>query len=333
MSLILDRLRADFRLSIITLLGCSALLGVTPFAVYRFVQGQIVAGAVDCMILAGILLTMVYAWRYDDTWHSGLFMSVFACGGAAVVASLQGDGTGILWVYPAIMASFFMTTQVAATCISVITVLVLALLLNDVAFNSGEQLATFVTTCIIVSACAFIFSRRNDDQRRKLRDEAAYDSLTGIKNRRAMDAELDNVVMQAQFNDTSHVLVMIDLDHFKRINDSHGHNVGDQVLIQCARALQSGIRNTDQLFRYGGEEFVIVYHGIEHHRIDAVLSHLRRRVMAQVRSPSGAVTASFGAAILNANESWVSWRDRADKAMYWAKKAGRNCYVIDEYGL
>lgn len=320
-------MQADFRLSVITLLGVCALIGISPFAVYRFLDGQIVAGIVDAAILAGVLLTVGYAYRTRRIRRAGLLLSIFVCSGAVVVAMMQGDG-GLFWVYPAVMATFFMTGPRAAVGLSILTVMVL--LWHHSIFDSFEQMASFVATYLTVSACAYVFAQRSGSQQQALEGLALLDSLTGIKNRRAMDVALQHAAARAENANTSYTVVMLDLDHFKRINDIHGHDTGDKVLIQCAQVLGDSIRDMDQLYRYGGEEFVILLHGATPNRIDGVLAHLRSRVATHVSSPSGPVTVSLGAAVLHPGEDWRQWFKRADGALYRAKNAGRNCYVIDD---
>lgn len=146
-------LRTDFRLSVITLLAACALIGISPFAIYRFAGGQFTAATVDLAILAGVVLIAGYAYTTQKTRGAGLLMSAVACSGAVAVAMMQRD-VGVFWVYPAILATFFMANRCAAIVISVLTVL--ALVLQPAIFDSTAQLAAFGATCVIVSACAYI---------------------------------------------------------------------------------------------------------------------------------------------------------------------------------
>ncbi len=322
----LHRLSTDFRLSIISMLGACAMLGVTPFAFYRFYSGDMISGIVDCMILASIVLTVAYAWRTGDTRRSGPVMMVFTLAGGVAVSTMQGD-VGIFWMFPPFIVSFFLSTPLVAVIINCFAVLVLVI--HNVAFDSREQMLAFVATSIIASACAYIFALRNESQRLQLVRLATFDPLTGVKNRRAMDAELQNAVANAARTRVSYALVVLDLDHFKRINDAHGHSVGDTVLVQCAHLVQHNIRQADHLFRFGGEEFVILLTGIQQDGLDTVLAKLRQKMARELKGPDGPVTASFGAALLQERESWESWLVRADAALYRAKDAGRDCSVLD----
>ena len=104
----LYRLKTDLRLSIITLLGVSGLVGITPFAVMRFMQDNILAGAVDLLIMLSIFAGMVYAWITGDTARSGFFMAVVSGSGAVAVGAIVGE-PGLFWLYPVLVTSFFLT--------------------------------------------------------------------------------------------------------------------------------------------------------------------------------------------------------------------------------
>ncbi|MEC7727826.1 MAG: GGDEF domain-containing protein, partial [Pseudomonadota bacterium] len=114
----LYRLKTDFRLSIITLLGASAVLGITPFAVLRFLQGNVVAGSVDALILLGITGSVLYAWITGDTRRSGLVCALVACGGAVTVGAVVGE-PGLFWLYPCLVTTFFLTTPRIAVVLNI----------------------------------------------------------------------------------------------------------------------------------------------------------------------------------------------------------------------
>ena len=322
----LDRLRTDFQLSIITLLGACAILGITPFAIFRFYSGDLASGFVDLAILAAVVLTVAYAWRTGSTARSGLLMALFTCSGATLVATMQGD-VGIFWSFPTFVTSFFLTRPLVAVAINASCILVLAV--HNVAFDSAEQMWSFIATSLVISACAFIFALRNDTQRLQLEQLATFDPLTGIRNRRAMDDELQGAVASASRTQLPYALVMLDLDHFKRINDTHGHSVGDKVLVQVAQLLERNLRQVDSLFRFGGEEFVILLTNTRKEGLESVIRSLRQKMADELIGPDGPVTASFGAALLRPHESSEAWLARADAALYRAKDAGRDCFVLD----
>jgi len=133
----LYRLKTDFRLSIITLLAISAILGITPFAVMRFVQGNVLAGVVDLGIMLAITAGMIYAWITGDTARSGFAMALVACGGAVTVGALVGE-PGLFWLYPCLVTSFFLTEPRYAIFINLAAVV--ALMVHGVAFSSLVQM-------------------------------------------------------------------------------------------------------------------------------------------------------------------------------------------------
>ncbi len=323
----LHRLKTDFRLSIITLLGASGILGITPFAAMRFLQGNTLAGFVDSAILLGILATLIYAWVTEDTRKSGTVLAVIACSGAVVVGTIVGE-PGLFWLYPCLVTSFFLANPRIAVVLNITSVV--ALIVHGGAFHSDVQMWSFASTSLVVSACAYVFAHRNKDQRDRLEHLATIDPLTGIKNRRSMDQELGLALTSAERTGLSYALVLLDIDHFKKINDDHGHGVGDDVLIDLVALLKQNTRKSDQLFRYGGEEFVLLLPGVDGIGLKAVMNNLQQVLRKYMKSPGGSVTASFGVALLRHGESVDSWLARADAALYEAKETGRDKIVFSD---
>jgi diguanylate cyclase len=169
------------------------------------------------------------------------------------------------------------------------------------------------------------------------RQEMALDPLTRLFNRGALDERLERTACLAALTGQDAALFMVDLDHFKQVNDTHGHPVGDLVLKAVADAcVRCFPRQRDFVARYGGEEIAIV-------GFDAPVSSLKmlgERILAAVRTvkvqtPAGAVvtlTASVGVAPLRPGETAPEWMRRADEALYAAKNGGRNRAVIAEAG-
>jgi diguanylate cyclase (GGDEF)-like protein len=181
-------------------------------------------------------------------------------------------------------------------------------------------------------------NRRLREQKQALKDAlenirlmATRDELTGLSNRRHMLETLEMEDEQLSRGREPYCLALFDLDHFKRINDAHGHGVGDQVLRDFAIAVQVGLRTTDLLARWGGEEFLMLLRCA-----DAGQSlHAVQRVCAITAAcelgglPAGAVTVSAGLAVRRPGEPLGLVIDRADKRLYAAKAAGRNRLVFD----
>jgi two-component system cell cycle response regulator len=157
---------------------------------------------------------------------------------------------------------------------------------------------------------------------------ATTDALTGLVNRRAFsDWALRELRRTQRYKDAMSV-ILLDIDHFKHINDRFGHAAGDLVLGSVARLLMAGIRNCDVLARWGGEEFVLALPSTPLAGAHEVAERARRSLeSANIVTEQGQqipVTASFGVAQIDAHESLEQLVDRADRAMYSAKSSGRN---------
>lgn len=153
------------------------------------------------------------------------------------------------------------------------------------------------------------------------------DPLTGALNRRGMELALSREIARAQRLNARLSLAMLDLDHFKKINDVHGHETGDQMLIHFTSLLRSVMRKSDALIRYGGEEFTLILPDTDARGAHFVLGRLQQvmsRTPLYFESRSINTTFSAGIATLKADENGHALLRRADEAVYAAKNAGRN---------
>jgi len=163
-------------------------------------------------------------------------------------------------------------------------------------------------------------------ERTRMQALAERDGLTGLYNRRAGENLLSKLVASPERSDA---LVIFDIDHFKRINDTHGHPVGDEVLRQVARRCEGLLRREDVFARWGGEEFLVLVRGTREDGGANAAEHLRNAICATPIEPVGIVSASFGVARFRPSDSVESWVARADSALYAAKSAGRNRVASD----
>ena len=163
----------------------------------------------------------------------------------------------------------------------------------------------------------------------KLRRLATIDDLTGVLNRRGMEQSLDDFEEAAQ----GMTLVMLDIDHFKHINDRHGHDCGDEVLRRVAAVVAANLRASDVFGRWGGEEFLVASQGTRMRDAARLAEKLRERVQASDITVAGtriAVTASFGVALSPPGVPAAAALKRADEALYRAKADGRNRVETDK---
>ncbi|MES9969353.1 MAG: diguanylate cyclase [Candidatus Thiodiazotropha sp.] len=158
---------------------------------------------------------------------------------------------------------------------------------------------------------------------------AETDRLTQIYNRTKFDDELKNQIAWAGLTNNYFGLIMLDLDHFKKVNDNYGHDVGDKVLKTTVELLHKRIRKSDILARWGGEEFMIITPQIQQDDLLSMVESLRIAIEEIEHDQAGTVTASFGASMLTPNDNIKSLLKRVDMALYRSKNSGRNrCTIL-----
>ncbi len=167
---------------------------------------------------------------------------------------------------------------------------------------------------------------------------ALTDSLTGLYNRRYLEVHLQKLLNNNETRRKALGILMLDIDHFKKVNDTHGHNVGDEVLKEYASRLVDSVRSFDLVARLGGEEFVILLPDVTEKRSHFIAERLRTEIAGKPFScsvPGGKlnVTTSIGGAIIESGgHSSIDVLKRADDALYQAKNSGRDCVVFETIG-
>ncbi len=190
-----------------------------------------------------------------------------------------------------------------------------------------ERLATTVAVCV-----------ENAINHERLANLGLTDPLTEVNNRRFFDQRLEEEIMRTMRGKAPLACLLIDVDHFKRINDNHGHQAGDSVLRQVAAVLRQHLRGQDVLARYGGEEFVALLSSATLERAEVIAERIRmaleQRVLPLESGDSLRITASIGVSVLHPQQHHGEFRrlgmelvERADQALYRAKESGRNRVV------
>jgi len=174
--------------------------------------------------------------------------------------------------------------------------------------------------------CALVYPLRNAVTYRLAVERALRDPLTGALNRAALEEALQREVEVARRQAAPLAVLVIDVDHFKAVNDTYGHRFGDDVLRTVAHALSDTIRRSDAFYRYGGEEFVVLASHTQPMGAQQLAERIRSNVAAigTVGGQAMRVTVSIGVACLRADESGEALFQRADRALYRAKENGRD---------
>ena len=171
--------------------------------------------------------------------------------------------------------------------------------------------------------------RTRGKRARELSQLIARDSLTGLYNHTHILKALDEQIKLAQRNNSQLCFVMIDIDHFKQVNDNHGHPVGDEVIKNLALFLSQRLRKTDYIGRYGGEEFAMVLPGVGLDDATNIMNDIRNNFSHLLHGGQAAISSTFSCGIaLYQGQKSSELIELADQAMYLAKREGRNCVKV-----
>ena len=323
----LDLLRRNSQLGLITLLGLTTAFTVACFAVFRAWRGETAAALIDLGIVIAISGPVVYAIRTGRTEGPGSLLCVMNSLCSAVACWLLGEPS-VPWMYLVLMTNFFIATPKLALPSNV--ALTVAVLLVPRLFDGALQMASVAASAALVTFFAYLLAMRISFDRGVLEQIASLDALTGLPNRRMMEQALTTAVARQRAGQGAYGLVILDIDHFKEVNDTYGHPAGDAAIADLAAILKHEMRKQDQIFRFGGEEFVALIHVDSHEDLITTTERLRLAVRGALRGPGGRITVSLGAALLRKEDRWQEWFSLADAALYRAKSMGRDTSIISD---
>jgi len=199
-------------------------------------------------------------------------------------------------------------------------------LLGELTLFSKKPFNTEELTVIENLLCALVYPLRNALLYQSALQSALIDPLTGAKNRAGMDAALKREIELSHRHNSPMCIMLLDIDHFKSVNDNFGHAGGDFVLQAVVQCINETIRGSDMIFRFGGEEFLIMLSCTEIEGATLLAERIRQKIEALSFAPHRTlqITASLGVSALQQDETLDALFERTDKALYTAKDAGRN---------
>jgi diguanylate cyclase len=309
------------------ILAAAGALGILPFAAIRIIQRDWLAASIDVAIIASFVGLGYYVYTTHRVRAASLAIAVLCVTGVLSTVYLIGPQQ-VYWVFPALVAIFYLIRPSEASLCA--AVMILALLPAVLPAYDSQGTTTLLITTVVTSAFAFAFALITNRQREQLLLMATRDPLTGAGNRRGLDIKLTDIINSHWRTGARASIVLLDLDHFKRVNDVHGHGMGDRVLKRITEIIKLRIRVTDSLYRIGGEEFVVVLEGASREQATHLAEQLRTLVEANELVPDPGITISLGVAELKAGETAMHWLQRADEALYQAKDAGRNATSVSD---
>ena len=318
--------KKKFQLSLIYLFAALATVGVAPFCVMRYLHGEHLKAAVDLVIILIAICNAFFAYRTQSTIYPSVIAATIYSSATVAVVYLNNP-LYVFWIFPAISANFFLLRPIVAILFN----LLIAAAILPIATSMVDSIAAvgMLTSLVFAGCMTFVFARQANIYHDLLQTYATQDPLTQLDNRRTMNLEMQTCIEDLARSDMPASIIILDLDHFKTINDNFGHKQGDALLIKIADILRLRLRKTDRVFRYGGEEFVLLARNTNLESTQVIAETLREQIEATIRSPlREPITASFGCAQLQPNETGDHWFERADQALYQAKEKGRNQVAV-----
>ena len=311
-----------YRNRIMYVIAIMVFLFVTPFSILNLVQGNYLLSLAFAAVVATFSINGVALHLKHDPPIP--FIYLLLPGFVTIAISLVYEGLpGALGCFPGILVAFFvLPRRVAVIC----GIAMLAVAAPVMIYTQGVDMAMrFVASLTLTIAVIYVIIDVIRELQNDLMDQVVTDPLTGAYNRRQMEFVLGEAIERHQRNNTPASVLMIDIDHFKRINDEHGHDSGDQVLKGLVKLIKNRSRKLDRLFRIGGEEFLLFLADTPAPAAVKQAESLRGRISESTLLKQRPVTVSIGVAEyhrdLKALEDWIKI---ADNALYKAKESGRN---------
>jgi diguanylate cyclase len=310
-----------YRARIMYSLATAAVLLLVPFAVNAFIQGNaaLAIGILGGVAILGVNAIAVYLKRPPPIPLIFLLVPLVP----AIGLSLKIQGFfGALWCYPTVLLfTFSLSRRMANVCNVLMLIMISALVYHFIGLDYTIRFcATLALTIVLANLILGIVF----DLHRRLLDQANVDPLTGAFNRRHLERCLSDAIERQRRTSAPASLLLVDIDHFKRINDDLGHAAGDGVLRAVVELIGKRSRKLDLLFRIGGEEFMLLLPDTREGAAAVLAEQLRASIEASLPGQAARVTVSIGVSELRPGESMDAWMKHADEALYAAKNAGRN---------
>jgi diguanylate cyclase (GGDEF)-like protein len=312
---------AVYRERILYATATAAAVFLIPFSINAFVQGQpaLGTGIFFAVLLLGVDAVAIYLKKSPPL--PLILLLLPAIPGMGLSLKTQGF-FGALWSYPMVLLFTFSLSRRVANAGNVVLLVCLTALVYH--FVGIAYTIRFVATLTLTIILANITLSIIGALQRRLIDQAILDPLTGVFNRRHMERCLGDAIERQRRSSAAASLLIIDVDHFKRINDQLGHAKGDGVLKGIASLVEKRSRKLDLLFRIGGEEFMLLLPDTQESAAALVAEQLRASIAESSLLDGRRVTVSVGVGELRRGETVDSWMKHVDDALYAAKKAGRN---------
>jgi len=320
-----DNILSAYRTLIFYRLSLAGSVFLLPFIIHHFIEGRVALGCITLAISLVFIIDAIAIHRGKAPPIPPIIVFVPIL--LALIIRVHVDAIiGILWTYPAIVLFHFIFPGRLVNLLKIMLVLLLAPLAYP---HLGAQVTLrIVVTFVLTIIFSNIFSNIIQSLHKRLHDLTILDPLTSVYNRRHLETCMAMEIDRHRRYTTEASMLIVDMDHFKRINDQYGHLAGDQVLKAFVEHARRCLRAADMLFRIGGEEFAVLMPGTNETAAATVAEKLRVRTADLQVLDNRNITVSIGAAELCTGENMDQWYKRCDDALYAAKNGGRNRVIL-----
>ncbi len=314
--------KLDDHVKLLIIISSIAAIALVIFGIFRLLNSEYLQGSIDFFIATVAVFCAFISYKQNSTHISRWILLALSSFSLLFLAFFRGTDV-LYWIYPILMGAYYVLKPKQTfyyNCLLIIASTGIAYL----TIQWVDATAVFITM-MVANFFAYALTRQNEMQQEKLEKLAHYDSLTGVRNRRSFDDSLREISESQK----PASMIVFDIDYFKSINDEHGHTVGDKVLKEVGQLIENNIRVSDLLFRYGGEEFILLTRDNGADMPFKLAEKTRKIVERHSFSNNITLSLSAGVATLRPNESIEDWFRRADKLLYTAKERGRNQVITE----
>jgi diguanylate cyclase (GGDEF)-like protein len=303
-----------------------AAIAIAPFVYIRWLEGDMVMASIDATLVVVTTAFFFFVYRTRKVNTAKLILTCFLTVAIVTIVAIRGQ-SHLFWLYPGMIAFYYILPARPAGIICFIAIVLIAIILSPA--TSILELLTIIFTLLLTAIFSYVIFNNYSKTNKQLILLASIDPLTASGNRRALDKKLERIIADQKRGLSDVSLLLLDIDHFKKINDHYGHANGDMVLVELVELIQRYTRPLDATYRYGGEEFVILPLKVALAEAKIVADKLRELIANSTFADNIALTVSIGVAQYREGETAEAWIKRADAALYLAKDSGRNRVVTE----
>ena len=294
---------------------------IIPFSLLRWYHGEITLAILDAIISITLFTFYIYIFFTRNYQVARYLIAIFISIAFLISAAINGQAQ-ILWISPVIISVHYLIPIKPAGLLNLV---VLTIMLSII--YPHVSLIYFITTMAtsgLMAVLLYVMFRSYHSKHLAMSLLATIDPLTSAGNRRALGTQLSIVLESQRREKYDMCLILLDLDDFKRINDVHGHAVGDEILINVCTIAKAHTRALDGLYRYGGDEFIIMPLSMNLTKAKQLAEKIRSEIEIHQFVRGIKITLSIGVSQYQLGDTPQSWISRADSYLYKAKNNGRN---------